>query len=132
KLTYQNGLLTQLSDPNGLGVTNYAYDNNGNCVKELFIEYSGGQPDGYRFPLTHSTFDTHTSLQTAFPLWIYFQCFSSGKDRAFTTTSSKNNPLASNDSGSAFTYNYSYNIFGYPSTIAFEDNSWIYKYTPVN
>lgn len=132
KLTYTNGKLTNWFNSNEVSDT-YTYDSNGNNNKEVATEYQSGQADGYVSTTTSSTFDSKSNLTQAVPLWIYFRVYT--EDACLFYTLGTNNPVASNDSGTAFTYTYQYNSYGYTSAISWNDQyarSYTYQYTQVN
>jgi YD repeat-containing protein len=132
KLTYTNGKLSNWFNGNEVSDT-YTYDNNGNNTKEVAAEYQSGQADGSISTMTSSTFDSKSNLTQAVPLWAYFRVYT--EDQCLFYTLGTNNPVASNDNGTAFTYTYQYNSYGYPSAISWNDNylqSYTYQYTQVN
>lgn len=132
-ISYQNGNLSSWFNNNEVNLT-YTYNSSTNNTNQLAVEYQSGQPDGNQYPTTNTTFDSKSNLSQALPFWIYFRVYL--EDQSFTFTPGLNNPLNSNDNGTAFSYNYQYNSNGYPSTISFQDNnplvSYNYQYTQVN
>ncbi len=132
KLTYTNGKLTNWFNSNEVSDT-YTYDSNGNNTKEVATEYQNGQPDGSISTVTSSSFDGKSNLTQALPLWAYFRVYT--EDQSLLYTLGANNPVASNDNGTAFTYTYQYNSYGFPSAITWTDaypQSYTYQYTQVN
>jgi hypothetical protein len=144
-LTYENGLLTQLCDPNSIKIT-YTYDDKGNNTKELDEEYDNGQPDGKQIQVTNSAFDNNVNFSSVVPLWVYFKCYSIAQsfhtisdtrfdlyvlDESLTYAPGKNNPLSTCKNGDPFinsnsygrqaptpiTYSYKFDANGYPTTI---------------
>jgi YD repeat-containing protein len=132
KLTYTNGKLTNWFNGNEVSDT-YTYDSNGNNTKEVAAEYQNGQADGSVSTTTSSSFDGKSNLTQALPLWVYFRVYT--EDQSLFYTLGANNPVASNDNGTDFTYTYQYNSYGYPSIITWTDaypQSYTYQYIQVN
>jgi YD repeat-containing protein len=131
-LTYTNGKLTNWFNSNEVSDT-YSFDSSGNNTKEVATEYENGQADGSVGTVTTSSFDTKSNLTTALPLWSYFRIYT--EDQCLAYTLGTNNPVASNDNGTDFTYTYQYNSNGFPSAITWTDNypqSYTYQYTQSN
>lgn len=140
-LTYENGLLKQICDPNSAKIT-YCYDDNGNNIRELDEVYQNGQPTGEQYQLTNSSFDDKVNFASLIPLWVYFKCYTmAGKivnnkfdvftlGESLTYSPGKNNAVQSCRQGTfpfntdynniihpQVTYDYQYNTQDYPTSI---------------
>jgi hypothetical protein len=128
-LTYQSGKLTKWYNPNEVEVA-YTYDGNGHNTKQVATEYSGGQPNGYVYPVSYLTFDNKSNLTQALPYWVYFR--TGIQEEYLGYMPGTNNALTVNDDGTNLTYSYEYNSNGYPSKITIGNNTYAYEYAQVN
>jgi hypothetical protein len=139
-LTYKNGLLEFICDPNSVMIM-YTYDSKGNNIKQCIEEYKNGKPTGKISVVTSSSFDENKNFQKALPLWVYFKCFDMAQSafssdiyfndlqQSFTNSPGLNNPTNITTDGVSATIGYQYNSEGYPSVIVYPNDRFTWKYT---
>ncbi len=120
-IDYQNNLVSnwRYSGLTRLGFvsskTSFTYDSNANNISKTTDELP--QPD----MLVNSTFDSYHNIAQAVPYWIYFNI--SGYEPLLFLSPGLNNPVDASKNGTALTFNYEYNTYGYPSKISWNDTT---------